>query len=206
MKKLTKKSLDELAKEMHVMSEEEQESMLGRAYYYDLYGNLIGICGDSSEIRVIDNSLYGAAIAGGLGGISGDGDWRNNLMGSIPFRDSTLQQRTNIIRSIGIQAGLSNYYMDIRDLDNYTRNGEYNHSTGMVTINSNSILFEFGNYNDFYCTLKHENYHKNNYIPNGSTAQMERDAYNHVLDQDQYDYASPYYKDLVARNYSHYSN
>ncbi len=63
MKKLTKQSLDELAKEMPVLSEEVQISLIGGAKYFDLSGTFLGDIGPGDEMRIISPNEFQAAMA-----------------------------------------------------------------------------------------------------------------------------------------------
>lgn len=53
MRVVTKKSLEELAKVMPVIHEEEARAIIGGTIYYDVSGNRLGTVGSSDEIRVV---------------------------------------------------------------------------------------------------------------------------------------------------------
>jgi len=204
MRKLTKKTLDQLASEMPLISQNVQNSMFGRAYYYDLNdGSFIACVGDSPEIRLIDSSTYPAALAASLGGITGNS---NNLTGSVPFKSGNSQQRENVIRTIATEVGIGSSYLTVTNLNDSSLYGQYSNSQDMITINSYSKLFENGNYNDFYCLLKHEQYHSNNYIPDDS-AYNEYNAYNYVNNEvPQFNYASDDYRQHSLDNEQYFGS
>ncbi len=59
MKKLTKKSLDELAKEMPIIDETYQKTFIGGTYYYDIAsGTFFGQIGSSDDVRFVNSSEY----------------------------------------------------------------------------------------------------------------------------------------------------
>lgn len=54
MRKLTRKNLDELAKEMSVISEIQQKTFIGVTHYYDIVsGTFLGTVGSSDDVRFV---------------------------------------------------------------------------------------------------------------------------------------------------------
>ena len=53
MRKITKKSLEELAEVMPIIHEVEAKSFVGGTIYFDISGNRLGTVGSSDELRVV---------------------------------------------------------------------------------------------------------------------------------------------------------
>ena len=60
-RKITKESLDELAQNLPIISEDECKRYVGGASYYDLSGNFLGQIGYGDEIRVISRMEFDKA-------------------------------------------------------------------------------------------------------------------------------------------------
>lgn len=58
MKKVTKKSLDELARIMPALSEEEQRSYVGGTWYFDVSGAFLEQVGTGNDVRIMWMSEY----------------------------------------------------------------------------------------------------------------------------------------------------
>lgn len=142
MKKLTKKSLDELARVMPVISEAKQRVFFGGTWYYDTSGTLVGFTPDESdEIRVV-NSTWG----------TGD---------TLKFSEASQETQGKILSTIGQSAGISGT-VQIYGVSNQNEYAKYSHNNDIVGVNSSGSFYGSGNYYDFLSMLIHESYHQSN--------------------------------------------
>ncbi|SFL04934.1 hypothetical protein SAMN05216357_111106 [Porphyromonadaceae bacterium KH3CP3RA] len=182
MKKLTKKSLDELAENALNVSELEQQTIIGGAFYFDYSGNYLGSSGPGSDIR----------IATGLGSIST----------SIPFSEAASSTVGGVLTNMAHLIG----YSGTVGTDFFENPGKYAQAAGgQITYNMGSPAFDQGNYFDFLCTLIHENHHVITPYDAG-TPQSEYYAYRAVKDSYFYSLVSNEYRAHIESSYNHYGS
>jgi len=177
MKKLTKKSLDELAENMSVVNESEQQYLVGGSFYFDHAGNFIGNYGHGNDI-IIANSI---------------------LHSGIPFslaNDATINAvLTTMANAMGISGGIG----VVRTGDN--RYAEFNSETGKISFNLNSELMSSNNYYDYLSVLRHEQYHQMTAGYSGSWLQNEYQAFIYQINDSSFQYASDWLRDYTMTNY-----
>ncbi len=97
MKRVLKKSLDELSKVMPIINESEQSSCVGGTFYFDAQGNYFGSKGSGDTIRVLND--YGVSNYIGLTAMGLDDS------GSFMFYDRSLTTKNAILSNIGDALG-----------------------------------------------------------------------------------------------------
>ena len=188
MKKLRKTTLDELAKKMPVLSENEQRSSIGGYRYYDESGQFIDQIGSSNEIRFINRCYYDSTVM--------NGSSESLISQSSSFSDGTPLAREGAVRQIAANLGIS-----IQPLygESTTRNGECDGKA--CYINMNSTRVNGGNFYDIGLIAIHEKCHLDNHYNTG-VLKPEAEAYKAMMQHSYFDYASPSYQNHIANQYN----
>ena len=219
MKKLTKKNLQQLCETMVILSEVEQQNYVGAAFYYSPDGELLGHLGNSSEIRVVDSSIFYSLQ---------DNNDDACLFGSstsLYYSDSGTQ--VNIINYMASELGLNNIYVgtlyDGSGNVLYTSGGRtthsvtqytypdgsvyYDHHHSYITINNVSDAFKGGSFYDMMCALIHEQDHYDNYNPyTHDKVASEFFAFGSTIYNEYFEYASPEFREDIYSQYEYYKS
>ncbi len=179
MKKLTRKSLDELAKTMPIVSKTQQNGYIGGAMYFDSNGNFVGSYGEGNGIIIAPTILHS--------GISFD----------IASEETVGKVITTMARAVGINGNINIIY-DRGQL--YAQA----HSNGDVDWNYNSNIMAYNNYYDFLSVLHHENHHFLAASSEMTDDQFEFQAIIHEMNQPSYQYTSEYYQNVTMSAYNKY--
>ena len=192
MKKLTKKSLNELAKVMPKIAEKQQRELIGCAKYYNHNGEYLGMIGTGDEMRVISNSdfdVYAAGIyeEGTLFGIglldASDTEKMAVLTNFLPFGITGVEFLDEPVK--GQQAGLD--------------------SNGNFYINKNGFILE--NASSIVNTIVHEEYHFDNEHYTGSISDgQELDTLMYQINDSSYENTNQEYRLFVANQLYNSSN
>lgn len=189
MKKLTKKSLDELAKQMPVLDEIHQKTFIGGTHYYDLSGNYLGKIGSSDEVRFTTPESYSYYLP------------INAENGGSSFANVNSGTQTAFIKKIFGTTG--NVY--INPSSNYAAGLS---SSGNLIIDPNSFIWN--NRSDALSTLYHENMHYNNrdYAKTNpyEIYQAEFTTYMAQISSYEYQQTTAAYKRETAEALYYYSN
>lgn len=188
MKKLTHKDLDELAKTMSVLNENEQRERVGGDFYYTTDGTYLGCIGDGAKIVVTDSMSFQDMKQSGMTGVASTG-----------FGSSLYFTQSQIVKQIGSELGLSNVNLYYNDNGSY---GSWS-SFGGVGINVGGAPFISGNYYDLYLTLVHEKHHKDTPGDFGE-AISEYQAYEAVLEHPYFEKASSEYRNIIVERYDYF--
>lgn len=207
MKKITKKSLDELAKVMPPMSEQEQRSFIGGERYYSPSGVFLGKVGSSDQIRIVDDLMF--QLNCGVSGFNQDPSKINIWSTSLnQASDATYQ---SVIRSIMADNGdiAPNMNIEIDYVGTYymrTIRGFNNSGVCSVELRVNRSEFTNGNYYDLKSTLSHEYMHWSNPDRTGVTGsiQSEEEALKAQASAGDWKNASPEYKDMFRQRCADY--
>lgn len=176
MKKLTKKSLDELAEKMSVVNESEQQSLVGGSFYFDQSGNFLGRYGAGNDIIIANSILHsGIPIS-----IASDATIRGVL--------NTMANAMGISGGIGVVRTGNNIY------------AEFDPETEKISFNLNSELLSSNNYYDYLSVLHHEHHHQMTSGDAGSL-QSEYQAFIHQINQPSFQYVSNWLRDYTMTNY-----
>ena len=180
MKKLTRKSLDELARVMPVVDELKKRNYVGGTWYFDKAGVQVAYIDDGSqEIRI------------------------GTPESSIAFSSTSMDVVAKVMNTMGASIGVNGSII----VDNKYGNGVYGYtdpSSGKISINMTSPSFEGSNYCDFLSTLHHEHYHQMN-IGNGlSYDENELQALIYEMSQPSFKNASQEYKAETLKVYDRY--
>ena len=180
MKKLTRKSLDELAKKMSVLNESEQQNLVGGAFYYDDSGNFLGEYGTGNNI-LIANSIYDPGMCL-----------------SIASEETVGYVLTTTANAIGISGDIGIYY----DPFQYAK-----HESGQVYVNYNGDLISDNNYYDIVSVLHHEHFHQMT-IPDysGTNLQNEYQAFIYQINHPSFQYVSEHLRSGTMANYERLHN
>ena len=182
MRKLTKKSLEDLAKTMSVIDETEQQNFVGGTFYYDYNGNYLGSYGTGNDVRI-------ATSMSDIGGSIAFSSAPSSVVGSV---------LTNMSRFLGYSGIVGISYND-----NETNYGSA--TAGQIMYNPGSPAFVGDNNFNFWCTLVHEMHHVNTPGDVG-TDQSEYYAILSVKNSYYYTMASEQYKIHVENNLTYYRN
>ena len=182
MKKLTKKSLDELAEKMPVVSESEQQCLIGGTFYFDYEGNFIGKIDDGrNELRVATSII---AIDSSVGFSQAS----QNTVGAV---------LSTMAHTMGISGNIDMGYLP--------GNIAQTNSNGQITFNIASSLFNASNYYDFLSVLYHEHHHQMTMGDHGS-GQSEYQALIYEINQSSFQYTSEAYRqDTMSLYYNYHS-
>ncbi|HMM18642.1 hypothetical protein [Proteiniphilum sp. X52] len=178
MKKLTRKSLDELAKTMPIVSKTQQNGFIGGAMYFDSNGNFVGSYGEGNGIIIAPTILHS--------GISFD----------VASPETVGKVMTTMARAVGI-SGNVNIIFDRGDL--YGRA----HEDGSVDFNYNANIMAHNNYYDFLSVLHHENHHLMS-MEDAGTSQSEFQALIYEINQPSFQNTSEYYRSNTMYQYNSY--
>ncbi len=150
-RKITRKTLDELAKSMPVLTEQEQRECVGGTYFYDLNGHFIGKYGTTDTLRFISKEEY---------------DYKSSNFGSAPpdnwgssLSDLGSTERYTIVHNML----KDNFNVDV--IVGPIKSGNVSEVMGFLPNGvlgirpDNSTIFT--NYNAFMSTLQHEADHYN---------------------------------------------
>ena len=177
MKKLTKKSLDELANSMSIISDAEQMCYNGGTYVYNSAGTYLGYRGTGSDV-VIASSLYATQFD------------------SISVADD--QTILNVLNTIARGIGLTHA--------NDNRFAEMDSTTGKISINAYSELLSSNNYYDYLSILQHEKYHQMTIGYSTTWEQNEYQAFIHQINDSSFQNVSVFLRDYTIDNYNNLHN
>jgi hypothetical protein len=181
MRKLTRKNLDELAKEMSVISEIQQKTFIGGTFYFDYSGNYLGKIGDSNEMQI------GTSVIDS---------------GSIPFSIASAETVEKVLTTMGNAIGISGDVRIAYGNGNYQGGVDEN---GQIFVNYQGNIFGENNYFDFLSLLHHEHYHQT--TQSGytfSSGQNEFQALMYEINQPGFQNTSQYYKENTLNDYYSY--
>ena len=214
MKKLTKKNLQQLCETMALLSEVEQRNCVGTAYYYSPDGQLLGYLGNSSEIRVVDSSIFYS--------LQDNNDDACLFGNSTSLYYSGNATQVNIINSIAGGLGLDYIYLDTlyytvnnNKYISYDSGGrtthmgtpEYGYQYSYITINDASDVFIKGNFYDMMCVLLHEQDHYDNYNPyTHDEVASEFFAFGATIYNEYFEHASSEFRANIYSQYEYYKN
>lgn len=155
-RKLTKKSLNELAQVMPVLSEKEQDELVGGAQLFTKDGTYLGQVGTSQEVRITTENTYTQLQ-------SYDLSYQDSLVGNMSagLSGQAIQTMEKVMNSIAQMAGIdSGIKIEVKNVQGWTAYGSTT-STGGIWLNANSdtIVYDGCNMYDFMSTIIHENYH-----------------------------------------------
>lgn len=175
MKKLGKSTLEELAKRMPVLSENEQRSSIGGYRYYDESGNFLGEIGSHDTVRITSRDNYNVAIENGA--CSPD---------SIDFSSASKEAKSNIVKSICAEHGITveTYDNSSNPRVNGTTNGE------RISINISGNIVSTGHYYDIVLIAVHEQEHLDTRHDTGNKPASERTAWQAMRDHEYFSKAS----------------
>jgi hypothetical protein len=163
-KKLTRKSLDELAKEMPTINENMQRSFIGGDIFYDQSGNFLGNFGPGDAFKVISDSEYDDLVQYGI---------NPNRTYGVSLADTSISTSVKYKVMMG--------YLSSYGITNVQLRPDYTWQAGFVpepggsghvfTMNSSGVCLQ--NESSLLSTLDHESYHMaTNYI-NSPTTEVE---------------------------------
>lgn len=190
MRVVTKKSLEELAKVMPVIHEEEARAIIGGTIYYDVSGNRLGTVGSSDEIRVVAKEEwedYNNQI-----GFNTEKDY--DKMG-IPLSATSDGVKTIVTSIYAKRFGFLGAQVNssVKLSGDAGIRPEYPY---VVAIQYNSMILDHEN--DLINTIKHEQYHS---IITGnvdSTPYNEIEAIEYQISQPEYPSTTKEYKKKVS--------
>lgn len=189
MKKLRKTTLDELAKRMPILSENEQRSSIGGAWYYDASGNYLGELNEGyNQILIADPYTFERAVE------------EDKSPQTFDLDTISYVARDLIIEHIGKKFGLD---LQGKDLENPGRNGVFN-SSG-IFVNNNSDVFLRGNIYDVFLIGIHEKNHEDTQ-GNAGTHESEAEAYEAMITHPDFQYASKEYQNYIFKQYNYHMN
>lgn len=184
MKKLTRKSLDELARVMPVISEAKQRIYFGGTFYYNNSGQLLGEIPDGNYAIKIGNS-------------TGDS-------GAIDFSASNQDTKNNVLTTMANSIGISGSIGFFENPENPNHMGGID-ASGNIYVNSNAKIYLSGNYYDFLSVLHHEHYHQMTLSGYAfSSGQNEYQALIYEINQSGFQYTSDYYKSGTYNAYDQF--
>lgn len=169
MKKLGKSTLEELAKRMPVLTENEQRSSIGGYRYYDESGNFLGEIGSHDTVRITSRDNYNVAIENGA-----------SSPDSIDFSSASDDAKSNIIKSIcaehniTVETEINNKNPNV----NGTANGE------RILINITGSIVSTGHYYDIVLIAVHEQDHMDTRHDTGNKEASERTAWQAMRDHE----------------------
>lgn len=176
MKKLTKKSLDELAKQMPSVSELEQQSLIGGSFYFDQAGNFVGTHGAGNDI-IIANTI---------------------LNSGIPFSIASDATIRAVLTTMANAMGISGEIGLIYESDNKFAVTD---PSGNISFNCYSELMSSNNYYDYLSILRHEQHHQMTVGYSGSWLQNEYQSFIYQINDSSFQYASDWLRDYTMTNY-----
>ena len=172
MKKLEKKTLDELAKIMPVITEKEQSCIMGGVKFYNESGVYLGTIGSSDELRFVDGNTtfgditnqVGNTMAGGpvktlekrqeAAALNIGSSWSNTSEKSRRSFVTTVVNESQLLNSLkGLQ------FEDDWDSGTVAAAIFTNKKTGEKTLAISSKQAFFGTYSNAFSMLVHESYH-----------------------------------------------
>lgn len=164
MKKLTKKNLDELAKEMPTINENMQRSFIGGDIFYDQSGNFLGNFGPGDAFKVISDPEYNDLVQYGID---------PNRTYGVSLADSSISRTVKTKVMLGYLSSLGITYVQIDP--SYTWQAGFVPTPGgsghVFTMNSSGVCLQ--NESSLLSTLDHESYHiATNYV-NSPTTEVE---------------------------------
>lgn len=164
MKKLTKKNLDELAKEMPTINENMQRSFIGGDIFYDQSGNFLGNFGPGDAFKVISDPEYNDLVQYGID---------PNRTYGVSLADSSISRtvKTKVMLGYLSSLGITSVQID----PSYTWQAGFVPTPGgsghVFTMNSSGVCLQ--NESSLLSTLDHESYHiATNYV-NSPTTEVE---------------------------------
>lgn len=202
MKKVTKKSLDELAKVMPPLSVQEQRSCIGGSIYYSPgSGSYLGAWNDGfPDIRVINpDDFYELTRSGSAGGVTGAsiGNELIRLSSKLSSNDSMLSPIYSVMaQSIGY-----NGVVGLIPQTPENRNKYGAAQSGSIYLNP-SLLDD--NFYNTMSILVHEKYHCDDSSGSKSTAQRECDAYQAMFSSPYFANASGKFREAMENQYQIY--
>lgn len=150
MKELKRLSLDELAKVMPVIEEEEQKQYVGGTHFYDYQGNMLGEIGNEGDIRIISENNYND--------LKNKNDYNNYSSWGVPIQQAKLESESvkNILSSV---TGYSpNTFLITSGISNDEAKTLYiNPTTYLIEIDMTSLTIK--DVNCMLSTMSHESYH-----------------------------------------------
>lgn len=189
MKKLMRKNLEELAKVMPVICEDEARGIIGGTVYFDVSGNRVGKVGTSDEMRVVSKEeweSYNEHL-----GMATDKDYTKMgiSLSSASDRVKTVVA-SSYARGLGFLGAQVNSKVDL-NADAGIQPG----NPDVVLIQHNSMILNHEN--DLINTIQHEKYH---YITGNveSTPHNEIGAIEYQISQPEYSLTTKEYKKTVA--------
>lgn len=190
MKRITRKNLDELAKEMPILDEVHQKTFIGGTHYYDIAsGTFLGTVGSFDDVRFVTPSEYAMCE-------STNAQNYGSTFVSISSGTQTTYIR-NLYGGTGNIIISSTTNTDVAGLN----------SSGNLVINPNSSVWV--NKNDALSSIYHEmiHYNGNDYTltDEESINQAEFTAYMAQINTPQYQNTSANYKRMTAELLYQYS-
>lgn len=149
MKKLCKLTLEQLEKEMPVLSEAEQKNMIGGTVFYDYSGNYMGTCGPNDNIRFIRDSLSIDEVYHAI----------NQDHIGIGFSDLDNTSKEAFMAKFAYEYGF--HFASYHASSNFGYEMGYNLKTGELLI-STSGGDSYKTVSSLISTLTHETLHKSN--------------------------------------------
>lgn len=217
MKKLERKTLDELAKIMPVITEEEQGGIVGAVKFYNYSGLYLGSLGSSDELRFVDGYTTFGDIVGCAKRIMAPGseetlkareESASLNIGSDWSSTSEAARRNFVITVVNSESALS-ALRGFEFIDNWNSGSSpaetfIENETGQIILGISGKQAFFGSYSSALSTLVHESYH----AQTGSGMQLpisgvitpdENGAYSHQVNGPYYSQTSKQYKLELAR-------
>ncbi len=180
MKKLTKKSLSELAEKMSVVNESEQHALVGRAFYFNSSGDFLGEHGSGDDIMIAE-SLSDPGIHLSIAS--------EETVGKVM---STIGNEIGISGNIGITHE-NEVYASLKP-------------DGLVYVNYYGNLVSNGNYHDIVSVLHHEHYHQMTIGYSTTPLQNEYQAFIHQINHPSFQNVSDELREFTLTNYSNLHN
>ncbi|MFA7492263.1 MAG: hypothetical protein WCZ43_01955 [Proteiniphilum sp.] len=193
MKKLTKRNLDELAVNMPIIDEKEQQDIIGGTFYYSASGQLIHATYDgSNEMRVVLDINNWVVSGGGMfDPISGS--YSLNEVGS----NVVANVLSHIASSIGISGAIGVTYR--------SGTAAWVDSSGQIFFNNASNIFDEANYYDILSVLNHEHHHQMTMYDHGTTG-SEIAALEYEMSLSTFHLTSPEYQSDTLALYNRLKN
>ncbi|MFI3315362.1 MAG: hypothetical protein R3Y04_06820 [Rikenellaceae bacterium] len=143
MRKLERKSLDELAQKMPLIKESEQAQFVGGYKYYDASGNYMGTLGSSNEIRLLYNNLLDLNSIVLAGDCTETNNTAYNM--SISYSDMSSMQKETVISTI-LKETDATFSGDVSFTYSSSSAEIGSSESGNISINVDHYVLSDGNY------------------------------------------------------------
>lgn len=201
MKKLNRKSLDELARKLPVINESEQRQLIGGIRYYDGSGNFIGKFGSSDNIMITVASEAMISEAYASSGMANEYD---NFIynSSMSYSETPEVTKVAVFNSIlnELESGVG-----VTGTVGIVDGAKFDSESNKICVDFAHIYFQEGNYYNIKTILSRELYSGTILTDYSEQYRLEYEAYYQQIYSPDFENLTSVLKAALINNFNYYA-